>query len=94
MVRHTFGMMLYKPVTLNSAVANMNVPIGLDENFNIITNSVTNLSTSVKEHRLGVYHKYNYKQLSTLIYSEYRNNYLGLSNHSDVAYGFSLKFNY
>ena len=94
MVRHTFGMMLYKPVTLNSATANMNVPIGLDENFNIITNSVTNLSTSVKEHRLGVYHKYNYKQLSTLIYSEYRNNYLGLSNHSDVAYGFSLKFNY
>jgi len=93
-VRHNLGMMLYKPVTVNSAVANIVAPVGLDENFNIIQHSVTNLSSNVKEHRLGLYHKYTYKRFTSLLYSEYRHNYLGLNNHSDIAYGFSLKYNY
>lgn len=93
-VKHSLGIMLYKPVSINSAVAHITAPIGLDENFNIIQQSVSNLSGNVKEHRLGLYHKYSYKRFNSLLYSEYRHNYLGLTNTNDVAYGFSLKFNY
>jgi len=92
--KNSFGMMLYKPVTVSSATANLIAPIGLDSNFNIVQNSTVNLASSVKEQRLGLYHKFTNKNDKSLFYIEYRKNHLGLDNNNNYAVGMNYSMGF
>jgi subtilisin family serine protease len=88
---HTLGLMLYSPVTVYKAMADVVAPIGLDNEFNVIQNSKVNLSANVKELRMGLYHKFeNTRDIKSMLFLEKRQNYRGQSSVDDVAFGLSM----
>lgn len=88
---HTLGFMLYSPVTVYKAIADIVAPIGLDSEFNVIQNSKVNLAANVKELRMGLYHKFeNTRDIRSMLFLEKRQNYRGQSGIDDVAFGLSM----
>lgn len=89
--KNVFGLLHYKPVTVSSAKADLSVPVGLDNEFNIINNVSINFAPTVKENRFGLY--YNFKmdnQQNLNIYIERRNNYLGQEGVKDTVFGLHM----
>jgi hypothetical protein len=86
-----FGFMVYQPVTVYHAVADIVAPVGLDENFNIIQNSRGNLAADVHEYRAGFYHKFTSKNVvNTMAFIETRQNYKGQEGVKDTAIGLMI----
>jgi hypothetical protein len=87
--KNAFGMMLYQPVSVYYAKADITAPIGLDSNFNVIQTSRGNLAADVKEVRGGVYYKFNEKNsMDVIAFFENRQNYRGQAGVKDNALGF------
>lgn len=85
---NTFGLMYYKPVTIHRAMADIVAPVGLDSEFNVVQNSRANLAASVKEHRVGFYHKFEDKKYyKSMAFIESRYNYRGQEGMKDTAVG-------
>jgi hypothetical protein len=83
--------MVYQPVTVYHAVADIVAPVGLDENFNIIQNSRGNLAADVHEYRAGFYHKFTNKNVvNTMAFIETRQNYKGQEGVKDTAIGLMI----
>jgi hypothetical protein len=82
--------MLYQPVTVYQANADVTAPVGLDNEFNVIQHSRVNLAADVKETRAGLF----YKTKNFVAFIEHRQNYQGQYNVSNNAVGFnySAKF--
>jgi len=88
--KHKLGFMFYEPVTIYKAMANVIAPVGLDSDFNVIQNSKVNLAATVKEVRLGLYHKFIHNDIKSMFFVENRQNYRGQAGVSDLALGFSM----
>lgn len=88
-VKHvgTLGLMAYQPVSIYNAQANINMPIGLDANYNVIQSTRANLAADVKETRLGLYYKLSDKNTNTFAFIETRQNYRGQDGVKDTAVG-------
>jgi len=86
---HTVGMMVYQPVTVYRAMANSNMPVGLDSNLNVISAGTINLAADVKEYRAGLYHRFTNKDASTSVmtFIENRQNYRGQPGITDNVVG-------
>jgi hypothetical protein len=85
------GLMMYQPVSVYSAKADITAPVGLDSNLNIIQNSTANLTADVLERRTGVYYKLDdNKTIRLLTFFEYRNNYKGQEGATDKIVGLSI----
>ena len=85
---HTLGFMMYKPVTVQRAKVDVNMPVGLDSDFNVIQSSKGDLAATVKEYRLGMYHKfYDSKRIKSIVFVESRRNYQGVEALKDTAVG-------
>ena len=85
------GVMVYQPVTVYRANADLVAPVGLDSSFNVIQNSSVNLAADVHELRAGIYHKFqNSKEFNTMAFVEARQNYRGQLGQNDMAVGFKL----
>jgi subtilisin family serine protease len=84
----SIGLMVYQPVSVYSAKADLVAPVGLDSNLNIIQNSTVNLAADVLERRTGLYYKLDDKKYSkVLTFIEHRKNYKGQEGASDTAIG-------
>lgn len=89
--KHSLGFMAYKPVTVYNAAARLNVPVGLDNSFNVIQHSTVNLAADNLEHRLGLYHQFNNQSnLKTLAFLETRSNYRGQEGVKNHAVGLQI----
>jgi hypothetical protein len=90
MTKSSIGAMLYQPVTVYQANADVTAPVGLDNEFNVIQHSRVNLAADVKETRAGLF----YKTKNFVAFIEHRQNYQGQYNVSNNAVGFnySAKF--
>lgn len=85
---NTYGLMIYKPVTVYKAMADVVAPVGLDSDFNVIQNSKANLAAQTKEMRLGFYHKFeDKKEYQSMAFIESRFNYHGQEGMRDTAVG-------
>ena len=85
---HSVGMMLYQPVTVYHAMANSNIPVGLDSNFNVITAGRINLAADITEYRAGAYYKLREKDYSSVMaFVENRQNYKGQAGVTDNVFG-------
>lgn len=90
-INNTIGVMVYQPVSVYRANADLVAPVGLDSSFNVIQNSSVNLAADVHELRTGVYHKFqNSKEFNTMAFVEARQNYRGQLGQNDMAVGFKL----
>jgi len=90
-INNTIGVMVYQPVSVYRANADLVAPVGLDSSFNVIQNSSVNLAADVHEFRTGVYHKFqNSKEFNTMAFVEARQNYRGQLGQNDMAVGFKL----
>ena len=93
--KHALGVMAYQPVTVYRAMADSNIPIGLDSNFNVITAGRINLAATITEFRLGAYYKLHEKNSTNIMaFVENRQNYKGQAGITDNAVGIlgSYKF--
>lgn len=87
--KSAFGMMMYQPVSVYYAKADITAPVGLDSNLNIIQTSRGNLAADVKEVRAGMYYKFNEKNaFDVMAFMENRQNYRGQAGVKDNALGF------
>jgi hypothetical protein len=87
--KSTLGMMMYQPVSVYHAKADITAPVGLDSDFNIIQNSRSNLAADVREVRTGVYYKFNEKNSTDVTaFLENRQNFRGQEGVKDHALGF------
>lgn len=90
--KNSFGITAYQPVSVYKAQADVNVPTGLDNNFNVVQNSKVNLAADVHELRVGLYYKYqNTNKTSALVFAENRQNYSGQTGVSSNVAGIMLK---
>lgn len=88
---HTVGVMLYQPVSVYDAQANVNIPVGLDANYNVVNADRINLAATVKEMRTGVYYKFTDNSTSNaLAFVETRMNYQGQAGVNDTVIGVTL----
>lgn len=88
--KHSIGLMAYQPVSVYRAGAEINAPVGLDSDFNVITKSYANLAADIKEKRLGVYHKFSYNNLKAFAFLETRQNFKGIEGAKDNAIGLQI----
>ena len=89
------GFMMYQPVTVYRAMANTNIPTGIDANYNAIYASNVNLAADVKELRAGIYYKFVNKNNDNLIaFVENRQNYMGINGTSVSVAGFKANINF
>jgi hypothetical protein len=87
--------MMYQPVTVYRAMANTNIPTGLDANYNTVYASNVNLAADVKELRAGIYYKFVNKNNDNLIaFVENRQNYMGINGTSISVVGFKANINF
>ena len=87
----TIGVMTYQPVSVYKADADMSIPVGLDENFDVIQTSKANLAADVRELRTGAYYKLNnHRDINLLMFAEYRTDYRGQRGVNDTAVGIVL----
>jgi len=63
------------------------MPVGLDQNFNVIQGTRANLAADVKETRLGLYYKLSEKYTQASAFIETRQNYRGQDGIRDHAAG-------
>lgn len=85
------GIMIYQPVSVYEAQADLVAPVGLDENFEVIQNSKLDLAADVRELRTGIYYKVNNRRdINLLTFAEYRKDYRGQSGVNDTAIGIVL----
>lgn len=92
---NSVGFMAYQPVTVYRAMANTNIPVGLDSNYNTVYANNVNLAADVKEYRLGVYYKLaNQKGSDVLTFLENRQNYMGQSGQSVNVTGVRINFRF
>lgn len=93
--RHAFGVMVYQPVSVYNAQAKVDIPTGLDANFNVVSASTINLAATVKEMRTGVYYKLTDKNATNaLAFAEARMNYQGQSGVNKTVFGIALSHNF
>jgi len=90
MPNSSVGAMLYQPVTVYKAEADMYAPVGLDSNFNVIQQSRANLAADVRETRAGMF----YKTKNLVAFIEHRQNFQGQANVSNTAVGFNYTTRY
>jgi hypothetical protein len=87
----SIGVMMYQPVSVYSAKANITAPVGLDNDFNIVQNSTANLAADVLERRTGIYYKIDdRKTTKVMTFIEYRNNYKGQEGVTDKVVGLAI----
>jgi hypothetical protein len=87
----SIGVMIYQPVSVYSAKANITAPVGLDSDFNIVQNSTANLAADVLERRTGIYYKIDdRKTTKVMTFIEYRNNYKGQEGVTDKVVGLAI----
>jgi subtilisin family serine protease len=87
----SIGVMMYQPVSVYSAKANITAPVGLDSDFNIVQNSTANLAADVLERRTGFYYKIDdRKTTKVMTFIEYRNNYKGQEGVTDKVVGLAI----
>ena len=87
--KNTLGMMLYQPVSVYHAQADITAPVGLDSEFNIIQQHRGSLAADVREVRAGVYYKFNEKNSTDVTaFLENRQNFRGQEGVKDHALGF------
>ena len=86
----SIGAMVYQPVSVYKANADLTAPVGLDNEFNVVQNSRINLAADTKETRAGIF----YKTKNFVAFIEHRQNFQGQYNVSNNAVGFnySAKF--
>jgi len=86
--KNSLGLMVYQPVSVYRAMADVNAPVGLDSNFNVIQNSRQNLAATVHETRVGLYYKFKDEDRSNVLaFVENRQNYRGQLGASDNVAG-------
>ena len=90
MAKSSIGAMVYQPVTVYRANADLNAPVGLDNEFNVVQHSRVNLAADVKETRAGLFYKMN----NFVAFVEHRQNFQGQENVSTNAVGFSYSAKY
>jgi hypothetical protein len=83
----TLGLMAYQPASIYNAQANINMPVGLDANYNVIQSTRANLAADVKETRLGLYYKLADRNTNAFGFIETRQNYRGQDGVKDTAVG-------
>ena len=83
----TLGLMAYQPASIYNAQANINMPVGLDANYNVIQSTRANLAADVKETRLGLYYKLTDRHTNAFGFIETRQNYRGQDGVKDTAVG-------
>jgi hypothetical protein len=89
------GFMMYQPVTVYQAMANTNIPTGLDANYNTVYAANVNLAADVKELRAGIYYKFVNKNNNNLIaFVENRQNFMGINGSSINVAGFKANINF
>lgn len=89
--KSTFGFMYYRPTKIIKAIADVNLPIGLDQDFNIIKTQKVNLASDTDENRFGLYYNYYEKnKLHTNFYVEHRQNYSGQYGVNDTSFGVKM----
>lgn len=87
--KNTFGMMMYQPVSVYQAQADITAPVGLDSNFNVIQQHRGSLAADVHEVRAGVYYKFSEKNSTDVTaFLENRQNFRGQEGAKDHAVGF------
>ena len=86
----TIGLMAYQPVSVYNASANVNMPVGIDQNLNVIQSTRTNLAADTKETRLGLYWKYTDNNSYASAFVETRYNYQGENGQKDTAVAFRV----
>ena len=87
--KNTFGMMMYQPVSVYYAKADITAPVGLDSNFDVIQQHRGSLAADVREVRAGVYYKFNEKNSTNVTaFLENRQNFRGQEGVKDHAVGF------
>ena len=89
--KSALGLMVYQPVSVYRAMADVTAPVGLDSDFNVIQNSRQNLAATVHETRVGLYYKFKDEDSSNLLaFVENRQNYRGQTGVSDNVAGISF----
>jgi hypothetical protein len=89
--KNALGLMVYQPVSVYRAMADVTAPVGLDSNFNVIQNSRQNLAATVHETRVGLYYKFKDEDRSNILaFVENRQNYRGQTGVSDNVAGISF----
>ena len=87
--KNTLGMMVYQPVSVYRAQADITAPVGLDSEFNIIQQHRGSLAADVHEMRVGVYYKFAEKNSTDVTaFLENRQNFRGQEGVKDHAVGF------
>ena len=87
--KNTLGMMLYQPVSVYHARADITAPVGLDSDFNIVQQHRGSLAADVREVRAGVYYKFSEKNSTDVTaFLENRQNFRGQEGVKDHAVGF------
>ena len=87
--KNTFGIMLYQPVSVYRAQADITAPVGLDSEFNVIQQHRGSLVADVKEVRAGMYYKFSEKNYTDVTaFAESRQNFRGQEGVKDHAVGF------
>jgi len=87
--KNTLGMMLYQPVSVYHARADITAPVGLDGDFNIVQQHRGSLAADVREVRAGVYYKFSEKNSTDVTaFLENRQNFRGQEGVKDHAVGF------
>ena len=89
--KNTLGLMVYQPVSVYRAMADVTAPVGLDSDFNVVQNSRQNLAATVHETRVGLYYKFKDENRSNVLaFVENRQNYRGQTGVSDNVAGISF----
>ena len=87
--KNTVGMMMYQPVSVYHARADITAPVGLDSDFNIVQQHRGSLAADVREMRAGVYYKFSEKNSTDVTaFLENRQNFRGQEGVKDHAVGF------
>jgi subtilisin family serine protease len=86
--KNSVGLMVYQPVSVYRAMADVAAPVGLDSSFNVVQNSRQNLAADVHETRVGLYYKFKDEDRSNVLaFVENRQNYRGQVGASDNVAG-------
>ena len=89
--KNALGLMVYQPVSVYRAMADVTAPVGLDSDFNVVQNSRQNLAATVHETRVGLYYKFKDEDRSNVLaFVENRQNYRGQTGVSDNVAGISF----
>jgi len=88
--KNKFGVMMYQPVTVYRAQADLNIPVGLDSEYKVIESKSADLAATVRELRTGLYYKLTNDASGFMAFVENRHNFHGQEGAKDNAVGITF----